>query len=471
VKVSAGIKPSTSKRSMTVSHKKFDHFPRNVGIHGLEVYFPKTYVKQKDLEHFDNVGAGKYTVGLEQENMAFVNDREDIYSMSLTALQSLVEKYGLSYKDIGRLEVGTETLIDKSKSVKSVLMSLFKDSGNYNVEGIDTINACYGGTQALLNAVNWVESSSWDGRYAVVVTGDIAVYAPGPARPTGGAGVVAMLVGKDAPIVLERGARGSHVEHVWDFYKPNLESEYPVVDGHLSINCYYRALDGAYDLYKNTFKQTHGENFGMDKADYSIFHSPFFKLVRKSFARLYYQDFVDPRTSGHPRFAKVNPHLKTLTPEKSYNDKDVAKVFGDIGNEEFNKKVEPSALLPKNLGNSYTASMYTGLASLLSQAQELENKRVLMFSYGSGMAATMYSLQFHNQQKLSQISQKLDIKNRLHQRKHVTPQEYTEVMKLREDTHSKANYKPVSSVDDLFPGTFYLEHIDAEKRRYYSRKL
>jgi 3-hydroxy-3-methylglutaryl CoA synthase len=31
------------------------------------------------------------------------------------------------------------------------------------------------------------------------------VYAPGPARPTGGAGVVAMLIGKDAPIVLERG--------------------------------------------------------------------------------------------------------------------------------------------------------------------------------------------------------------------------------------------------------------------------
>ena len=122
--------------------------------------------------------------------------------------------------------------------------------------GIDTINACYGGTQALLNAVNWVESSSWDGRYAVVITGDIAVYAPGPARPTGGAGVVAILVGKDAPIVLERGARGSHVEHVYDFYKPNLESEYPVVDGHLSIICYYRALDGAYDLYKNTFKQT-----------------------------------------------------------------------------------------------------------------------------------------------------------------------------------------------------------------------
>lgn len=40
-----------------------------------------------------------------------------------------------------------------------------------------TINACYGGTAALLNAVAWVESSGWDGRYAIVVAADIAVYA------------------------------------------------------------------------------------------------------------------------------------------------------------------------------------------------------------------------------------------------------------------------------------------------------
>lgn len=43
------------------------------------------------------------------------------------------------------------------------------------------------------------------GRFAVVVAADIAVYASGNARPTGGAGAVAMLVGPDAPLVLERG--------------------------------------------------------------------------------------------------------------------------------------------------------------------------------------------------------------------------------------------------------------------------
>lgn len=73
--------------------------------------------------------------------------------------------------------MGTETLIDKSKSTKTVLMSLFEESGNDDIEGVTTINACYGGTAALLNAVAWVESSGWDGRYAIVVAADIAVYA------------------------------------------------------------------------------------------------------------------------------------------------------------------------------------------------------------------------------------------------------------------------------------------------------
>jgi 3-hydroxy-3-methylglutaryl CoA synthase len=76
--------------------------------------------------------------------------------------------------DFPSQEVGTETLVDKSKAVKTHLMPLF--GNNTNMEGVDNINACYGGTAALLNSSAWMESSSWDGRYALVVCGDIAVY-------------------------------------------------------------------------------------------------------------------------------------------------------------------------------------------------------------------------------------------------------------------------------------------------------
>ena len=43
------------------------------------------------------------------------------------------------------------------------------------------------------------------GRYAIVVMGDIAVYAEGNARCTGGAGAIAFLIGKDAPLVIDQG--------------------------------------------------------------------------------------------------------------------------------------------------------------------------------------------------------------------------------------------------------------------------
>lgn len=115
-----------------------------------------------------------------------------------------MENYNIDPKSIGRLDVGTETIIDKSKAVKTMLMELFAPHGNTDIEGIDSKNACYGGTAALFNAINWVESSSWDGRDAIVFAGDIAIYAEGSARPVGGAGSVAMLIGPNAPLVVER---------------------------------------------------------------------------------------------------------------------------------------------------------------------------------------------------------------------------------------------------------------------------
>ena len=118
--------------------------PINVGILAIEMYFPKRYVSQEDLEIKDNC-KGKYTVGLGQLNMAFTDDREDINSGFLTVTNQLFEKYGISPKDIGRLEVGTETLIDKSKSSKTVLMRLFGD--NTDIEGnifdCDTLRCLY----------------------------------------------------------------------------------------------------------------------------------------------------------------------------------------------------------------------------------------------------------------------------------------------------------------------------------------
>lgn len=190
----------------------------DLGIIDVQIYIPRYYIDQNEMEEFDKVSKGKYTIGLGQEKMAFVGDREDINSICLTVLEMLLYKNKINTKDVGRLEVGTETFLDKSKSIKTFLMSLFPD--NKDIEGVTTTNACYGGTNALLNAINWINSSFYDGKFAIVIMADVAVYEKGNARATGGCGAIGILLGKNANIIIEN-VRSTYINHMYDFYKPN----------------------------------------------------------------------------------------------------------------------------------------------------------------------------------------------------------------------------------------------------------
>jgi hydroxymethylglutaryl-CoA synthase len=399
-------------------------------------------VDQADLEKFDGVSTGKYTIGLGQTRMSFCDDREDIYSIALTTLSSLIKKYNIDLKNIGRLEVGTETMLDKSKSVKSVLMQLFDESGNHNVEGIDTVNACFGGTNAVFNAVNWVESSAWDGREAIVVAGDIALYKKGNARPTGGAGCVAMLIGPDAPVAFEPGLRGTHIEHAYDFYKPDLTSEYPYVDGQFSLQCYTKAVDKCYQAYNareqtiksqqnghangnGVHKEAESSTTPIDRFDYMAFHAPTCKLVSKSYARMLYNDFLS--NPSDPAFAEVAPELRDLEYQASLTDKTIEKTFMGLTKKRFQARVQPACQVATMCGNMYCGSVYGGLVGLISNVapEQLQGKRLGIFSYGSGLASALFSLKVVGD--TSEMVQKLDLQKRLDERKVVPPETYDAV--------------------------------------------
>jgi hydroxymethylglutaryl-CoA synthase len=136
--------------------------------------------------------------------------------------------------------VGSESLLDRSKSIKSHLMALFP-TGCANVEGVDAYQACYGGTAALLACTNWVESEAWDCRWAVCVCTDVC-DAPAQYPFMNGAACVAMLVGADAPLALE-GPRRTHMAHAWDFHKPvGWPSMGPITDGPGSMELYHKSL-------------------------------------------------------------------------------------------------------------------------------------------------------------------------------------------------------------------------------------
>ncbi|KAM6233164.1 LOW QUALITY PROTEIN: hydroxymethylglutaryl-CoA synthase, cytoplasmic-like [Porphyrio hochstetteri] len=305
---------------------------KDVGIVALEIYFPSQYVDQTELEKCDGVDDGKYTIGLGQSKRGFCSDREDVNSFCLTVVQKLTERNSISYDCIGRLEVGTETIIDKSKSVKTVLMQLFEESGNVDVEGIDTMNACYGGAAALFNAINWIESSSWDGKFR------------------------------------------------YDFYKPDTVSEYPVVDGKLSVQCYFSALDRCYvrlliyiHIYRNKIhaqwqKEGTNRHFTLNDFGFMIFHSPYCKLVQKSVARLLLNDFLYDQNleTANDVFSGLET-FRGVKLEDTYFDRDVVKAFMKSSAELFNQKTKALLLVSIQNGNMYTPSVYGRLASLLAQ--------------------------------------------------------------------------------------------------------
>lgn len=437
--------------------------PANVGILAMEMYVPSRYVAQEDLELMDNC-VGKYSVGLGQLQMAFTDDREDITSMFLTVVSNLLEKYGISPEEIGRLEVGTETLTDKSKSVKTSLMSLF--GVNTGLEGVTNVNACYGGTAALLNSIAWCESSDWDGRYAIVVCGDIAVYEKGPARPTGGCGALALLIGPDAVLAMEPGVRASHSKDIFDFYKPH-HSEYAAVDGKLSQWAYLSSVDACWAGYKEK-KALIGAD---PSCDFFAFHTPYNKLVQKGFSRIVY---LDARKMASPP-PEIAPYV-AVPLEDTYESRDIEAAARSISQSLFTSCVMPSCRINQHVGNCYTGSVYAALLSLVSEkGNELLGKRIGLFSYGSGSIATFFSLVGREASSsprftLDRIRAVTDMFQRLEARKRCSVEEFEAALDLRAAKYGHANMTPDGPLDSISPGTFYLTGINAQYHRAYARK-
>lgn len=58
---------------------------------------------------------------------------------------------------------------------------------------------------------------------------------------------------------------------------------------------------------------------------------------------------------------------------------------------DWKDKCERGLLLCKHLGNIYTGSLFNGLLTLVAdESIDLRDKKILMFSYGSGCAASLF---------------------------------------------------------------------------------
>ena len=93
--------------------------------------------------------------------------------------------------------------------------------------------------------------------------------------------------------------------------------------------------------------------------------------------------------------------------------------------------MEPSLSIGERLGNIYTGSLYASLLSVICNSKKtLKNSKIAMFSYGSGLASSLFFLKIKYDVKY--ISDAVNIQERLNNRVKISIEEYSKIMDLRE---------------------------------------
>jgi hypothetical protein len=193
-------------------------------------------------------------------------------------------------------------------------------------------------------------------------------------------------------------------------------------------------------------------------------------LVQKSFGRLLFQDMVMGITDN----SAVSKWL-SMPVEKTYEDKELETALKSASSAGYKAKVDVSCITSKKVGNTYTASVWLGLATLVSTlGNDLLGKNVTLFSYGSGALASMLAIIPRDSGdakfNLASIQQQLNIAGRLASREKLTPSDLAVALQAREASHGKVPFVPTFSIDKLAPGTFYLDQITEKNERIYKRK-
>lgn len=393
----------------------------SVGIHAIEVYTPRHSVRASDLEK-DHGVEGKYTRGLCMVENCACDEDEDAVSMALTVFRRLVENRNIGYDNIGMVQVGSESLLDRSKSIKSHIMSLF--GSNTDVEGTDCYHACYGGTAALIACVNWAESTSYDGRWAVVVCTDIC-DAPEQYEFMNGAASVAMLIGPNAPLSME-GKRVSHMIDEWDFYKPiGWPSMGPLMDGQRSKDVYFDSLATC----QQRFQVANGVSFVQDH-EALVFHlGGGYKFVKHAFAHAMKSEGM--------------------------------KCTDDNVQCEFQRLVEPSLRAAVRIGPMHTAAVYVNLYSLLESSSLNMGSRIGVFSFGSGAACTMYTMRLKSHPALG--GRLFDV---LESRTPMPVNQFSKVCFRYSRSYGRFGYQPKPRSNPL-ARSYFIKEVTARGKRVY----
>ncbi|MBN3562828.1 hydroxymethylglutaryl-CoA synthase [Aliamphritea spongicola] len=316
----------------------------SVGIDEISFYTSNYFLDLQQLAEVRDIDVDKYYKGIGQEKMGMPAPDEDIVTMAANAAYPLIERVGA--ESVSTVMFATETGIDQSKSAGVYVHRLLGLSANCRV--VELKQACYSATAAIQMACALVARQPE--KRVLVIASDVARYdLDTPGEATQGCGAVAMLITANPRLVEIDPEVGNYTEDVMDFWRPNYRST-ALVDGKYSTKIYLKSLKQAWEHFCTA------SSLAFNDFQHFCYHLPFTRMAQKA----------------HKHLAKLNQ--SELSPEM------------------LDLQVEDTLLYNRIIGNSYTASMYIGLVSLLENCkQNLEGKRVGFFSYGSGCVAEFFS--------------------------------------------------------------------------------
>lgn len=318
-------------------------------IAAIGVALPSLQLPVETLAEHLAVDPKKYTIGLGCIAQSLCNPDENHVHLGIRAAKNALAQWGGKASDIGMLAVGTECALDMARPLGAWMadaLDLPEHVRSYEVK-----HACYAGTLALRQAVEWQRSGASRGKAALVICADQALYAPGhPGEPTQGAAAVAMVLTPDgfADVGLYSYA---FQRPAFDFWRP-VGEPFPHVDGPLSVQCYKDAFTSCLTQWK----ADEDAFFPLEDTDIWAMHAPFPKMVQKGFIA----GFASLGASEEDALAT------------------------------YKQQVLPSLKWNRRTGNCYTASTWLAFAHATAHTQSPQN--IAVFSYGSGCGAEILLL-------------------------------------------------------------------------------
>lgn len=315
-----------------------------IGIEDAAIATGHYFLPLSELADHNGIDVQKYYVGLGQEQFSWVAEDEDIVTMAASAAQPILAPEVKT--ELGSVLFATETGIDQSKSAGVYLQSLLDLPKNIRV--IEVKQACYAAAAALQLACAMVAREP--NKKVLVIGSDVAKYEMGgTGEPTQGAAAVALLVSASPKLIEFDATTGVFTNDTMDFWRPNYSTT-AHVDGKTSISAYLDAVKGVWQDY-----QAKG---GAPYSDFARFcyHQPFTKMAAKA----------------HRTLALENG-IRLTSPQ-------------------VEEQIASTTVYNRRLGNSYTASLFSALLSLLeNDNQDLSGKRIGLLSFGSGSVAEFFS--------------------------------------------------------------------------------